>query len=132
MDCRLLDLMVFGDERGSLVAFEENHNVPFDIKRVYYIYDTKKEVTRGLHAHKGLEQLLVCVNGSCKIKLNDGEKSEIFELNTPDKALYVGKNLWREMSNFSQGCVLLVLASEYYNPDEYIRDYDEFIRSLKT
>ena len=130
MDCKLIDLKVFGDERGSLIAFEENNNVPFDIKRVYYIYDTKKGVPRGFHAHRKLKQLLVCVTGSCKIKLDDGKTKKVFELNTPDVALYVGENLWREMYDFSQGCVLLVLASEYYTPDDYIRDYDEFLKEV--
>ncbi len=126
----LYDLKAYGDERGQLIALEANKNLPFDVKRVYYIYDTKKGVPRGYHAHKDLEQVLICVNGCCKIKLDDGLNSEIFELSSPDTALYVGKNLWREMFDFSQGCVLVVLASDYYNPDEYIRDYDEFLKEV--
>lgn len=127
---KLIELEAFGDSRGSLISLEKNHNVPFDIKRVYYIYDTKRGVPRGFHAHKELEQLLICVNGSCKIKVDDGKITDVFELNSPEKALYIGKNLWREMSEFSQGCVLMVIASEYYNPDEYIRDYNEFLTAL--
>ncbi len=127
----LFNLHSFGDDRGSLVALEKEHNVPFDIKRVYYIFDTKMDVPRGFHAHRELEQLLICVTGSCKIKIDDGAQTETFDLNHPTKALFVGKNLWREMYDFSQGCVLMVIASEYYNPEEYIRDYQEFLRSVK-
>lgn len=127
MNCKLIELTSFGDCRGSLVALEKGHNVPFDIKRVYYIYDTKRGVPRGFHAHKDLEQLLICVTGSCKIKVDDGTLSQVFDLNSPELALYVGKNMWREMHDFSQGCVLMVLASDYYKPEEYIRDYDDFL-----
>lgn len=127
MNCKLIELTSFGDCRGSLVALEKGHNVPFDIKRVYYIYDTKRGVPRGFHAHKDLEQLLICVTGSCKIKVDDGALSQVFDLNSPELALYVGKNMWREMHDFSQGCVLMVLASDYYKPEEYIRDYDDFL-----
>lgn len=127
----IMKLKSFGDDRGSLIALEKEHNVPFDIKRVYYIFDTKMDVPRGFHAHRELEQLLICVTGSCKIKIDDGEHQEVFELNHPCKALYVGKNLWREMFDFSQGCVLMVIASEYYNPEEYIRDYQEFLDAVR-
>ncbi len=130
MNYKLIELNSFGDSRGSLIALEKNHNVPFEIKRVYYIYDTKRDVPRGFHAHKELKQLLICVTGSCKVKVDTGKSSEIFDLNTPEKALYIGTNLWREMFDFSQGCVLMVLASEYYNPDEYIRNYDEFLKGI--
>lgn len=130
MNAFIQELKINGDERGSLIALEKHHNVPFDIKRVYYIFDTKYGVPRGFHAHKDLEQMLICVSGSCKIKIDDGSNQEIFELNTPSKALYVGKNLWREMFDFSQGCVLMVIASDYYNPEEYIRDYNTFLKSV--
>ena len=114
---KLIELISHGDNRGSLIALEKEHNVPFDIKRVYYIYDTKRGVPRGFHAHEDLEQMLICVSGSCK-------------LNTPEQALYIGKMIWREMFDFSQGCVLMVIASQYYNPKEYIRDYNKFIEMV--
>ncbi len=126
-NCRIIELASHGDNRGSLTALEKEHNVPFDIKRVYYIYDTKRGVPRGFHAHIELEQLLICVSGSCKIKVDNGKEQEIYELNSPEIALYIGKMLWREMYDFSGGCVLMVIASEYYNPEEYIRDYDKYI-----
>lgn len=131
MDCKFVNFKIRGDERGSLVAVEGNSDIPFDIKRVYYIFDTKKDVPRGFHAHKDLEQILVAVSGSCKIRIDDGVKKEIFELCEPDKGLYIGKDQWREMFDFSQNCVLLVLASEHYNPKEYIRDYKEFLNEVK-
>ncbi len=128
----LASLTPHGDARGSLIALEKGQDVPFDIKRVYYIYDTKRDVPRGFHAHKTLEQMLICVCGSCKIKLDDGNHKDVFELNSPERALYIGKNVWREMYDFSQGCVLMVIASEYYNSHEYIKDYDEFLREVKN
>jgi len=131
MNYRLIDFKLRGDERGSLIAIEGNRDVPFDIKRVYYIFGTQKGVPRGFHAHKQLEQILVAVSGSCKVSLDNGVEKEVFELNNPDKALYVGTNLWREMYDFSEDCVLLVLASQIYNPEEYIRDYQEFLNEVK-
>ena len=122
-----------GDERGSLIALEKSNCIPFDIKRVYYIYDTKRGVPRGFHAHRDLEQILICVSGSCKIKIDDGKGGiEYFELNTPETALYIGKMIWREMYDFSQGCVLLVIASQKYDPNEYIRDYNSFLELVKA
>jgi dTDP-4-dehydrorhamnose 3,5-epimerase-like enzyme len=128
LEYKLIDFNVFGDDRGSLISLEGNKNIPFDIKRVYYIYDTKPEVTRGKHAHKDLEQVIVCLNGSCKFLLDNGKEKHEVELTRPDRALYIGKNMWREMMHFSYGCVLLVLANEYYCEKEYIRNYEEFLR----
>lgn len=131
MNYKLLDLQVFGDSRGSLVSLEGNRNVPFDIKRVYYVYDTKPEQDRGKHAHKNLEQVIVCLSGSCHFVLDDGKNNEVVELSNPCKALYIGKNMWREMKHFSHGCVLMVLANEYYDEKEYIRNYNEFSEGVK-
>lgn len=130
MNYKIIDFNVKGDERGSLVAIEENKDIPFDIKRIYYIFDTLENVPRGFHAHKKLEQILISVSGSCRIKLDDGTEQKIFNLDKPNKGLYVGKMLWREMFDFSDGCVLLVLASEFYCPNEYIRDYSKFLKEL--
>lgn len=121
-------LQQHGDERGHLVAFEEKKDVPFGVKRVYYMFDTKPGVVRGMHAHKSLEQLLVCVHGSVKILLDDGYDKETIVLDNPYEGLYVSNNMWREMSEFSEGAVLMVFASEYYDEDDYIRDYDEFLK----
>lgn len=119
-----------GDERGQLVALEENGEVPFRIKRVYYIFDTKQAVVRGKHAHKQLEQILVCVKGTCKICLDDGKEKQIVSLENPCEGLYVSSNIWREMYDFSPDAVLLVLASEIYNENDYIRNYDDFLRYI--
>ncbi len=120
-----------GDDRGQLVAIEEFRNIPFDIKRVYYMYDTVEGVSRGFHAHKKLQQILICVHGSCRIKLDNGREQEIVLLNKPNEGLYVSNVMWREMYDFSPDAVLMVLASELYDEEDYIRNYDEFLKYVK-
>lgn len=120
-----------GDARGQLIALEEGSDIPFPIKRVYYIFDTKEGVRRGFHAHKDLEQMLVCVKGSCRILLDDGISKATIDLDSPTKGLYIRDNLWREMFDFSADAVLLVLASKPYDESDYIRDYDAFLQSVK-
>ncbi len=117
-----------GDERGMLVALEEFNDIPFRVKRVYYMYDTKAGVVRGNHAHKSLEQILVCIHGKCKIRLDNGREKKVVNLEKPYEGLYVANNMWREMFDFSPDAVLLVLASEPYDEKDYIRDYDEFLK----
>ena len=119
-----------GDERGQLVALEEMRDIPFEIKRVYYMYDTKKDVHRGFHAHKSLEQILICIHGSCKVLLDNGTEKKIVSLEKPYEGLYIANNMWREMYDFSEDAVLMVLASEYYKEEDYIRDYNEFLRMV--
>lgn len=120
-----------GDDRGQLVALEEFNDIPFRIKRVYYMYDTKNEVVRGKHAHKNLQQILVCIHGSCKIRLDNGREKKVVALEKPYEGLYVANNMWREMFDFSPDAVLMVFASEIYDESDYIRDYDEFLRFVK-
>ena len=117
-----------GDERGSLVALESNKNVPFDIKRVYYIFDTKEGVSRGFHAHRNLKQVAVCVTGSCRFVLDNGKQREEVVLDKSTIGLLINDLTWREMYDFSPDCVLMVLASEYYDESDYIRDYQEFLQ----
>ena len=117
-----------GDERGMLVALEELKDIPFEIKRVYYMYDTQKDVHRGFHAHKKLEQILICIHGSCKILLDNGTEKKKVSLEKPYEGLYIANDMWREMYDFSPDAVLLVLASELYSEEDYIRDYDEYLR----
>ena len=119
-----------GDDRGMLVALEEYKDIPFEIKRVYYMYDTKKDVHRGFHAHKSLEQILICIHGSCKVLLDNGTEKKIVSLEKPYECLYIANNMWREMYDFSEDAVLMVLASEYYKEEDYIRDYNEFLRMV--
>ena len=116
-----------GNERGQLVAVEEFKDIPFEIKRVYYIYDTVDGVRRGFHAHKELEQILICVHGSCKVLLDNGMKKKIVSLEKPYEGLYISNDMWREMYDFSSDAVLLVLASQVYDEKDYIRNYDEFL-----
>ena len=120
-----------GDERGQLVALEEFKDIPFEIKRVYYMYDTSEGIHRGFHAHKTLKQILICIHGSCKVLLDNGEEKKIVSLEKPYEGLYIAHNMWREMYDFSPDAVLMVLASEYYDESDYIRDYDEFLNSVK-
>lgn len=120
-----------GDERGQLVSLEEFKDIPFQIKRVYFMYDTEKNVVRGKHAHKNLEQILVCIHGSCKILLDNGREKKVVPLEKPYEGLYVANDMWREMFDFSSDAVLLVFASEVYDESDYIRDYDEFLKFVK-
>jgi len=125
-----IDLKVIGDQRGSLIALEPGLNIPFAIKRVYYIYGTLPDVGRGYHAHRRLEQMAVCVSGSCKMIIDDGITRREMRLNSANKALVIRNMIWREMHEFSSDCVLLVLASDYYDESDYIRDYDKFIKEV--
>lgn len=116
-----------GDDRGQLVALEEYKDIPFEIKRVYYMYDTIEGVRRGFHAHKSLEQILICIHGTCKVLLDNGKEKKIVPLERPYEGLYIANNIWREMYDFSSDAVLMVLASDYYKEEDYIRDYQEFL-----
>lgn len=121
-----IDFPALGDERGSLVALEAEKSVPFAIKRVYYIFGTKTGESRGFHAHKKLQQVAICITGSCRIILDDGQQRSEALLNSPNKGIVIGDLIWREMHDFSKDCILLVLASEHYDESDYIRDYNEF------
>ena len=114
------------DKYGKLVPLEGNDTIPFDIKRVYYIYEVEEDVRRGFHSHKELEQVLICVHGSVKILVKTPEEEEIFTLDDPKKGLYIGPNIWREMYDFEDGAVLLVLASDHYDIKDYIRKYENY------
>ena len=120
-----------GDDRGQLVAVEVGEDIPFQVRRVYYIYDTLSDVRRGFHAHQDLEQILVCVHGSCRIHLDNGYETEEVLLDKPYEGLYISNNMWREMYDFSEGAVLLVLASRHYDEADYIRDYDAFLNMVR-
>jgi len=127
-----IDFQRLGDERGDLVALEIGMEkvVPFDIKRVYYIYRTAEGVSRGFHAHKRLKQVAICLSGSCRMVLDNGQKREDVLLSNPTRGLLIESMTWREMHDFSKDCVLLVLASEHYDEADYIRSYEEFVRCL--
>jgi wxcM family protein len=120
-----------GDERGHLVVIEGNKDIPFDIKRIFYIYGSDPTVVRGQHANRETEFVLVNVAGKSKVKVYDGKGNEaIFMLNRPHTGIYLPTMVWKDMYDFSEDSVLLVLASEAYNPNEYIRNYDEFVEEI--
>ncbi|RRS06934.1 WxcM-like domain-containing protein [Pseudoalteromonas sp. J010] len=116
-----------GDDRGSLIALEVNKDVPFDIRRIYYIYGTKPDVSRGFHAHKDLKQVLFAASGGCDLLLDDGKTQQTIRLESPEHGVLIDGVVWREMHNFTPDCVLMVLASAEYDESDYLRDYDEFI-----
>jgi dTDP-4-dehydrorhamnose 3,5-epimerase-like enzyme len=130
MDIKKYSFQQHGDDRGQLVALEEGREISFNIKRVYYMYDTGVGVRRGFHAHKSLEQILICVHGSCKILLDDGDEQQSILLDSPHEGIYISHAIWREMYDFSPDAVLMVLASDLYNESDYIRDYDEFLKYI--
>jgi len=128
---QMLEFPQLGDERGHLVIAEAMKDVPFEIKRVFYIYGSDEDVVRGQHANKETEFVLINVAGKSKVKVKDGEGNEaIYCLNRPHTGIYLPTMIWKDMYDFSNDSVLLVLASTHYNPDEYIRDYDEFVKII--
>jgi dTDP-4-dehydrorhamnose 3,5-epimerase-like enzyme len=133
MKVEFVNFDIKGDNRGNLIAIEQLKNIPFEIQRVYYIFNTKEGVRRGFHAHKNLKQMAVCLSGSCKFLLDDGkEKIDEVVLDSSQKGLLIENMVWHEMYDFSVDCILLVLASEYYNENDYIRDYNEFLKECKN
>lgn len=129
---RMLDFPVRGDDRGRLVVAEGGINVPFEIKRLFYIYGSTSDVVRGQHANKESQFVLINVAGRSKVRVMDGEGNEIIcVLNKPHTGIYLPSMVWKEMYDFSEDSVLLVLASTHYNPDEYVRDYAEFERLIQ-
>ena len=123
---KLVQFAVHGDSRGSLIALECEKEVPFCVRRTYYIYGTQPGTPRGFHAHRNLKQLLIAVSGAVTIHCEFCGKKQTFLLNSPEKGLLIEGLVWREMHDFSKGAVLLVLASEYYSEEDYIRDYNVF------
>jgi dTDP-4-dehydrorhamnose 3,5-epimerase-like enzyme len=126
-----IDFPPLGDERGSLVALETVKNIPFEIKRVYYIFGTAPGVARGFHAHKKLKQVAVCIAGKCRMVLKDGHQTDDAWLDSPSRGLFIGNMIWREMYDFTPDCVLLVLASEHYDESDYIRQFADFLNEIK-
>lgn len=127
---KILEFKDLGDERGNLVVVEGESDIPFAIKRVFYIYGSDPEVIRGQHANRRTEFVMINVSGTSKVKVDNGLESEIIELNRPRMGLYLPINLWKDMYDFSEDSVLLVLASEHYDSSEYIRDYDQFLEEV--
>ncbi len=129
---RILDFKEFGDERGSLVVAEGGKDIPFDIKRVFYMYGSDKDIIRGRHANRYSEFVLINVAGKSKVRLDDGFTTKIVELDKPRMGLYMAPMIWKDMYDFSEDSVLLCLSSKSYDKDEYIRDYDEFTKEVRA
>jgi len=130
--CKIIQLPKITDPRGNLTFIEGNKHVPFDIKRVFYLYDVPTGEDRGAHAHRKLHQFLICLAGSFDVELNDGVNKKSEHLNRPWKGLHIPPMIWASEVNFDPGSVCLVLASELYNAADYYRDYDEFLTDVRV
>ena len=126
-DCTIVDLPQVHSEAGNITAIENNKDIPFEIKRIYYLYDIPGGEDRGAHGHKKLEQFIIAASGSFDVTIDDGQNKRTFSLNHPNRALHLVPGMWRELSNFSSGAICLVLASEKYDEKDYIRKYTEFL-----
>ena len=127
---RILEFAEHGDERGNLVIAEGGQDIPFEIKRVFYMYGSDPDIIRGQHANRQSEFVLINVGGTSKVKVDNGYETDVIELNKPRMGLYIPTMMWKDMYDFSEDSILLVLASTHYDGTEYIRDYDEFLKEV--
>ena len=128
MNTSKLTFQVFSDKRGRLVSLENNKNIPFAIERIYYLYDSNTDHHRGMHAHRKLKQILICISGSCEIEVDNGLERKLFKLNNPSEGLFIDGVIWREIKFLTKETVLVVLADNEYDEEDYIRDYEEFLK----
>lgn len=131
MNIEIIDIPKIENPEGN-IAVIENDVIPFEIKRVYYLFDIPSNAMRGGHSHKNLQQVLIAISGSFDVVLKDGKSQKKITLNKPDKGLLIGNNIWRELENFSSGAVCLVIASEVFDEEDYIRDFQVFLESQKS
>ena len=131
-DCKIIQLPKITDPRGNLTFLENMNQIPFEIKRVFYIYDVPTGVSRGSHAHRNLKQFIICLSGSFDVLLDDGKSKKKVHLNSPWQGLFIPSMIWSSEANFDPGSVCLILVSELYDPESYIRDYDLFIKLAST
>jgi len=133
-NCKIIELPIIKDAHDGLISVANSmDNIPFEIKRTYYIYGLYNPYAiRGMHAHKKLQQVVFCINGSFNLSLDDGAKKQDYYMDKPNIGIYLGIELWHTMKNFSQDCILLIFASEYYNESDYIRNYDQFVKYIET
>src|SRR6185312_7712084 len=130
-DCKIVELSKITDPRGNLTSIEAEHDVPFGIKRVYYLYDVPGGATRAGHGHRALQQLIIAMSGSFDVVLDDGFNKQRYHLNRSHFGLYVAPRIWREIDNFSSGSVCMVLASDHYDESDYYRYYEDFLKAVK-
>ena len=130
-NCQIIQLPKIQDVRGNLTFIEGNNHIPFDIKRVYYLYDVPGGASRAAHGHKELHQLMIAMSGSFDAFLDDGKNKKLFHLNRSYFGLYIPPMIWRDLDNFSSGAVCMVLASDYYNENDYFRNYNDFLAAVK-
>ena len=130
MDNPIVDLKDLGDIRGLLVAIEGAKTIPFEIKRTYFLVNMRHDLARGFHAHQKLQQFAVCLKGSCRFIMDDGIHKNDYIMSDPTKGIFIDANIWHEMHDFSEDCVLLVIASDHYDENDYVRDYDQFIATV--
>lgn len=126
-DCRIIELPKIQDHRGNLTFIEADRHVPFEIKRVYYLYDVPGGAARAAHGHRALHQLMIAMSGSFDVTLDDGKEKKVFHLNRSYYGLYIPPMMWRDLDNFSSGAVCMVLASDYYDENDYFRRYEDFL-----
>ena len=130
INCKLINLKYFDDKNSTLIAIEKQVNCPFEIQRIFYIFDVPKNTIRGEHANLNSEFFFIVLKGDCKIKIDNGKEQKNFILNNPKQGLYIDKMLWKQMYDFSKDCILLVLSNTLYDANEYIRDYNEFLKAV--
>ncbi|HED8048619.1 TPA: WxcM-like domain-containing protein [Campylobacter coli] len=130
INCKLINLKYFDDKNSTLIAIEKQVNCPFEIKRIFYIFDVPKNTIRGEHANLNSKFFFIVLKGECKIKIDNGKEQKNFILNNPKQGLYIDKMLWKQMYDFSKDCILLVLSNTLYDANEYIRDYNEFLKAV--
>ncbi|MDO7171375.1 sugar 3,4-ketoisomerase [Mariniflexile sp. AS56] len=130
-DCSVIDVSKVNNDAGNITVVENGHNIPFEVKRIYYLYDVPSGEARGGHAHYELEQFIIAASGSFDVILDDGVNKKRVSLNRPNLALHIVPGLWRELDNFSSGSICMVLASHKYEESDYIRDHNEFIKLKK-
>lgn len=130
-DCRIIELPKIQDQRGNLTFIEADRHVPFEIRRVYYLYDVPGGAARAAHGHRSLHQLMIAMSGSFDVTLDDGKEKKLFHLNRSYFGLYIPPMMWRDLDNFSSGAVCMVLASDYYDENDYFRNYDNFLKAAR-
>lgn len=130
-DCHIIELPKIADHRGNLTFIESQRHIPFEIKRMYYLYDVPGGASRAAHGHKTLHQLMIAMSGSFDVTLDDGFNKKVFRLNRSYYGLYIAPMIWRDLDDFSSGAVCTVLASDYYDEGDYFRDYDQFLQAAR-